>query len=633
VRETDVRIATPKDLEALRKRLVEADGRIERKVLVCGGTGCVASGALDVRTALADEAKRAGLRVEVQLAPCGEGKRAPTLLAVTGCQGLCQAGPLVRIEPDGTLYTRVKPAAAPEIVAALAKGEVVEKLLLAKPGKRGERFKGRGEIPFYAGQKFIALEGCGHVDPESLDAYVAVGGFAALAKALEMAPSAVIDEIERSGLRGRGGGGFPTGRKWRTCREAHGDTRYVICNGDEGDPGAFMDCCIMEGDPFRVLEGMMIAAHAVGAKRGFIYVRNEYPRAVKRLGAAIEACREAGLLGGKILGSDLGFDVRLSRGGGAFVCGESSALMRSIEGNVGEPRAKYVRSVQRGLYDKPTVLNNVETFACVPAIIRDGGAAFRKLGTPKSPGTKAFCLVGKVRNTGLIEVPMGTPLRDVVFGMGGGIIDDRPFKAVQTGGPSGGCLPEAELDLPVDFDALTAAGSMMGSGGMIVMDDRTCMVDVARYFLEFLLEESCGKCVPCREGLFQLHALVSGIAKGEGEDGDLDRIVRLAEDVRISALCGLGKSAPNPVLSTIKNFRAEYEAHIRARKCPAGVCRAITAFAIDASRCTGCMACVKSCPPAAISGEKKKPHVIDKGKCTACGACRVVCKYDAVRVV
>jgi len=628
-----MRIATPKDLEALRKRLVEADGKIARKVLVCGGTGCIATGALDVRAALASEAAEIGLRIETQLAPCLEGKNAPTLLAVTGCQGLCEAGPLVQIEPDGVMYTRVKSAAAKEIIASLAKGEIVEKLLLPVPGEKGERFKGRAEIPFYKGQKHIALEGCGHIDPESLDAYVAIGGFGALAKALAMSPSALTGEVELSGLRGRGGGGFPTGRKWRSCVEAQGDERFVVCNGDEGDPGAFMDCAVMEGDPFRVLEGMMICAHAIGAKRGFIYVRNEYPRAVHRLGAAIERLREAGLLGERILGSDLCFDVAISRGGGAFVCGESSALMRSIEGNVGEPRAKYVRSVQRGLYDKPTVLNNVETFACMPAIVRDGGAAFKKLGTPKSPGTKAFCLVGKVRNTGLIEVPMGTPLREVVFGIGGGIIDGRPFKAVQTGGPSGGCIPEAKLDLPVDFDALTAAGSMMGSGGMIVMDDRTCMVDVARYFLEFLLEESCGKCVPCREGIFQLHALISKIGKGEGKEGDLDRIARLAEDVRVLSLCGLGKSAPNPVLSTIASFRPEYEAHIHDKKCPAGVCRAITTFAIDEGMCTGCMACVKPCPTEAISGKKKKPHVIDERKCTRCGACRIVCRYDAVRVV
>ncbi|MCK9458880.1 MAG: 4Fe-4S binding protein [Proteobacteria bacterium] len=628
-----MRIATPRDLEALRRKLVEADGRIARRLLVCGGTGCVASGALELRAALAAEAERAGLRVETQLAPCLEGSGAPTLLAVTGCQGLCEAGPLVRIEPDGVLYTRVQPAAAAEIVAALAKGEVVERLLLPAPGKKGGRLKGRAQIPFFRGQKFVALEGCGHVDPESLDSYVAAGGFRALAKALEMPPSAVIGEVELSGLRGRGGGGFATGRKWRSCVAAEGDERFVVCNGDEGDPGAFMDCAVMEGDPFRVLEGMIICAHAVGAKRGFIYVRNEYPRAVKRLGAAIGLLREAGLLGERILGSDLRFDVAISRGGGAFVCGESSALMRSIEGNVGEPRAKYVRSVQRGLYEKPTVLNNVETFACVPAIVRDGGAAFKQVGTAGSPGTKAFCLVGKVQNTGLIEVPMGTKLRDVVFGIGGGIIDDRPFKAVQTGGPSGGCIPEAKLDLPVDFDALASAGSMMGSGGMIVMDDRTCMVDVARYFLEFLLEESCGKCVPCREGIFQLHALVSKIGRGEGEEGDLDRIVRLAEDVRVSSLCGLGKSAPNPVLSTIASFREEYEIHIRDKRCPAGVCRAITTFAIDASACTGCMACVKPCPTDAISGEKKRPHVIDERKCTRCGACRVVCRYDAVRVV
>jgi NADH:ubiquinone oxidoreductase subunit F (NADH-binding)/ferredoxin len=459
---------------------------------------------------------------------------------------------------------------------------------------------------------------------------VAAGGFTSLIKALAMEPGDVIAEVERSGLRGRGGGGFPTGRKWRSCVDAGGDERFVICNGDEGDPGAFMDCCIMEGDAFRVLEGMLICAHAIGSSRGFIYVRNEYPRAVERLGLAIDACREAGLLGEKILGSDLCFDVRISRGGGAFVCGESTALMRSIEGNVGEPRAKYIRSVKRGLYDKPTVLNNVETFACVPAIVREGGEWFAGKGTAKSPGTKAFCLVGKVVNTGLIEVPMGTTLRDVVFGMGGGIIDDRPFKAVQTGGPSGGCLPESELDLPADFDELTAAGSMMGSGGMIVMDDRTCMVDVAKYFLGFLLEESCGKCVPCREGVFQLYRLLHKICEGQGVPADLDKIERLAEDVQVGSLCGLGKSAPNPVLSTLRNFRDEYRSHIEDKRCPAGVCRKITTFVIDADQCTGCLLCKKACPPGAISGEKKKPHLIDEELCTQCGACRLVCKDDAV---
>jgi len=624
-----MRISNVQKLEARRQGLLEADGKVKTRIRVCSGTGCAAQGAFEVHAAIVEEATRAGLGIQVELAPCGEGQE-HLLASVTGCQGFCQAGPLVQIEPGDILYTKVKPGDAAEICQkTLAAGEVITRLLYKNPDT-GKRCTGRAQIPFYAGQRLVALEGCGRLDPTSLDSYLAAGGFEALAKALSMKPDAVITEIENSGLRGRGGGGFATGRKWRSCVEAEGDERFVICNGDEGDPGAFMDCCVMEGDPFRVLEGMIICAHAVGAGRGFIYVRNEYPRAVERLQRAIDTCREAGLLGEGILGSELSFDIRISRGGGAFVCGESTALMRSIEGKVGEPRAKYVRSVQRGLYDKPTVLNNVETFACVPAIVRDGAKRFASVGTAKSPGTKAFCLVGKVVNTGLIEVPMGTPLRDVVFGIGGGIIDGRPFKAVQTGGPSGGCLGEQHLDLPVDFDELSRAGSMMGSGGMIVMDDRTCMVDVARYFLEFLLEESCGKCVPCREGIHQLHRMLKAICEGKGKPGDLEKIERLAEDVAVSSLCGLGKSAPNPVLSTLRNFRAEYEAHIVDGRCPAGVCRSITHFFIDPEKCTGCMLCLKACPPGAISGTKKQPHVIDEQKCTQCGACRVVCKHDAV---
>ncbi|MDJ0762609.1 MAG: NADH-ubiquinone oxidoreductase-F iron-sulfur binding region domain-containing protein [Myxococcota bacterium] len=626
-----MRIQTTTDLKAHQDALKKAEANIKARVLVCAGTGCVASGALDVYEALLKTAKKAGIDVEVELAPCAHAKK-PVFMGTTGCQGFCQVGPLVHILPDDILYTRVKPSAVGDIVQqTLVNGEVIARLLYKDPkNKKADRPKGRADNPFYKGQTFVALEGCGHVAPDSLDAYIAAGGFQALATALSLAPDAVIAEVAMSGLRGRGGGGFPTGKKWRSCVRAGGNERFVICNGDEGDPGAFMDCCIMEGDPFRVLEGMMICAHAVGARQGFIYVRNEYPRAVERLSNAIDACRTAGLLGEHILGSDLTFDIRLSRGGGAFVCGESSALMRSIEGNVGEPRAKYIRSVERGLYDKPTVLNNVETFACVPAIVQKGGDWFAAMGSPKSPGTKAFCLVGKVVNTGLIEVPMGTTLREVIFGIGGGIIDNRPFKAVQTGGPSGGCLPEGALDLPVDFDALTKAGSMMGSGGMIVMDDRTCMVDVARYFLNFLLEESCGKCVPCREGIYQLHALLDGLTKGQGTSGDIDKIERLAEDIQVGSLCGLGKSAPNPVLSTLANFRTEYEAHIRDGKCPAGVCRELTTFYIDPEACTGCMLCLKACPPQAISGKKKKTHVIDGELCTQCGACRTVCKDDAV---
>ena len=622
-------IANRKELEARRKALHKANENVKTHVRVCSGTGCAALGAFEVYDALVKESKKAGLPVQVELEPCGKEKD-PLFVSLTGCQGFCQIGPLVHIFPDDILYTGVKVSAVKDIVEkTLAGGQVVEKLLYKNPEDK-KRLKGRADIPFYKGQELVALEGCGSVAADSLDSYVASGGFSSLVKALKMDPDQVISEVEKSGLRGRGGGGFPTGRKWRSCVSAEGDERFVICNGDEGDPGAFMDCCIMEGDPYRVIEGMIICAHAVGSSTGFIYVRHEYLRAVERLSLAVKTCEENGLLGKKILGSDLDFDISVARGGGAFVCGESTALMRSIEGSVGEPRAKYVRSVQRGFRDKPTVLNNVETFACVPSIINEGSEWFTSRGTEKSPGTKAFCLVGKVVNTGLIEVPMGTRLRDVVFGIGGGIIDGRPFKAVQTGGPSGGCLGEDYLDLPVDFDALAKAGSMMGSGGMIVMDDRTCMVDVAKYFLKFLMEESCGKCVPCREGVYQLHALLDKLSRGEGEPQDLEKIQRLGKEIQVSSLCGLGKSAPNPVLSTLKNFREEYEAHVNDKRCPAGVCRDITTFTIDPDKCTGCLVCKKACPPDAISGEKKQVHIIDQDKCTQCGACRLVCKFDAV---
>ena len=446
-----------------------------------------------------------------------------------------------------------------------------------------------------------------------------------------MTTDEVIDEITKSGLRGRGGGGFSAGKKWRTCKDVESDTHYVICNGDEGDPGAFMDRSIMEGDPHAVLEGMMIAAYAIGAKQGYIYVREEYPLAVTHLQKAINDCREYGLLGDGVLGTDFSFDIRIARGAGAFVCGESSALMKSVAGEVGEPRDKYIRSVVKGLYDKPTVLNNVETFVNVPIIIDKGAEWFRKIGTAGSSGTKVFSLVGKVRNTGLIEVPMGITLREIIYDIGGGIINDRPFKAVQTGGPSGGCLPESKLDLPVDFDTLTDAGAMMGSGGMIVMDDRTCIVDVAKYFLSFLVKESCGKCVPCREGLYQLHQMTVKVSEGKATEAELAKMEKLSEMVIVGSLCGLGKSGPNPLLSTIKYFRDEYLAHIRDKKCPAGVCRDLIRYDI-LDNCTGCMACISACAVSAITGKKKEVHIIDQNKCTKCGACEAVCTYDAIRV-
>jgi len=602
------------------------------EIRVCAGPGCLARGARDIYTSInallgnhKAELKEKKLEVGVEL-----------VAKSTGCHGMCEAGPLVTFEPSKLLYSRVKPKDAAEIVEkTVLKDEVIERLLF-NPSKNGDNpVKQYTDIHFYALQTKVALRNVGVVDPLSLDDFIATGGFAAFAKALtEMTPQQVVAEVDASGLRGRGGAGFPTGRKWKGALRVKKDRVWVICNGDEGDPGAFMDRAIMEGDPYSVIEGILIGAYALGATDGYIYVRNEYPLAVKHLQAAIEMMEKVGLLGENILGTGMCFYLKISRGGGAFVCGESSALMRSLEGKVGEPRAKYVRSVEKGLHNEPTVLNNVETWACVPAIIERGSKWFCSMGTKKSTGTKAFSLVGKVKNTGLVEVPMGVTLREIIFDIGGGIIDDHPFKAVQTGGPSGGCLPEEQLDLPVDFDGLTSAGAMMGSGGMIVMDDRTCMVDIADYFIRFLMGESCGKCVPCREGLLQLHGLLAKITNGEGEMTDLDRIERLCSMMETMCLCALGKSAPNPVTSTVKHFRNEYISHITNKTCPAGVCKTLIHYAIS-DDCVGCQICQKQCPVDAISGERKKLHVIDQDKCIKCGICFQVCptKIHAVDII
>ena len=615
------RCKTPADLKKWSTGLDRQRKKTKTRILVCSGPGCLARGSRKIAGAFQKELAARKLDSKVV-----------HKLTETGCHGLCQQGPLVTIMPEHIFYVQVKPKDVPEIIQqTIMKGQVIERLLHTDPGKK-EKFQDYRKIPFYARQVRVALRNVGLIDPNDIEEYIAVGGYQALAKVLTgMKPEKVIDMVARSGLRGKGGGGFPTAKKWKSGRDAPGEQTYVICNGDEGDPGAFMDRAIMEGDPHSVIEGMIIGAYAVGSSQGYVYVRQEYPLAVKNMQQAINDARKAGFLGDRIFGTPFCFDIRVSRGGGAFVCGESSALMRSVEGNVGEPRAKYVHSVKRGLFDQPTILNNVETWNNVPYIVSEGPERLASMGTKKSKGTKAFCLVGKVRNTGLIEIPMGTTLREIIYEIGDGIIRDRPFKGVQTGGPSGGVVPDSLLDLPVDFEALTRAGSMMGSGGMIVMDDRTCMVDVAKYFLHFLMEESCGKCVPCREGLKQLHNIVDGITRGNAGNGDLEKIENLSRSIMEGSLCALGKSAPNPVLSTLQYFRPEYETHIEKKKCPAGVCKALITYLIN-DKCTGCTLCVKACAFDAIVGKKKKLHKILEDKCTRCGACFAVCKFDAIEI-
>lgn len=590
-----------------------------KTIRVCCGTGCLANGSAKVAEAfeklIAEEAGTAEVIWDV--------KR-------TGCHGICEKGPLVTIEPDGIAYYRVREKDVPEIIEKTVKGGELIPRLLSKDAE-GKPIATRAEDPFYKKQVKIALRNVGKIDPLSIDDYIAAGGYEALKKAITMTPDEIITEIEKSGLRGRGGAGFPTGRKWRTALGYDVFPKYVVCNGDEGDPGAFMDGETLSGDPHSVIEGLSICALAVGAETGFLYIRDEYATAVAHIKKAIADATERGFLGEDILGTGRKLNLSVVRGGGAFVCGESTALMQSIEGKVGEPRAKYIRSVQRGLWDNPTVLNNVETLANIPYIITTGGEEFAKLGTEGSKGTKVFAMVGKVKNTGLVEVPMGITLRELIFDIGGGIQGNRPFKAVQTGGPSGGCIPESMLDLPVDFDTLSKYGAMMGSGGMIVMDDRSCMVDVARYYVNFLCGESCGKCTPCREGLKQMLAILTDICEGRGTMEDLDYLEMLGETMQDASLCALGKSAPNPVLTTLKYFRPEYEAHIKEHRCPAGVCTALTSFAISAEKCIGCGACSRVCPAGAISGGLKEAHVIDPAKCVSCGSCREACRFEAVK--
>jgi NADH-quinone oxidoreductase subunit F len=599
-----------------------ASGRKDREtsVTVCCGTGCTASGARDVFARFQEEIEARGLGVKI-------GAKA------TGCHGFCERGPLVIIGPDRILYQRVSPDDVPEIVEdTLVKKGIVERLLYEDPAT-GKKMPHEGEVPFYGKQQRVLMEHNGTIDPTDIDDYIALGGYSALSKVLSSySQEKVIDEIDSSGLRGRGGAGFRTGRKWRSAFKQAVTPKYIICNADEGDPGAFQDRSLCEGNPNLIIEGMLIGGYAVGASQGYIYVRAEYPLACEHLDTAIRQARDYGLLGDDILGSGFSFDIRIKKGAGAFVCGEGSALMASIEGRPGEPRPKQIHSTERGLWGKPTVTNNVKTWASVPYIINRGADWFAGIGTESSKGTMIFSLVGKVNNTGLVEIPMGTTLRYLVEEIGGGVPGGRELKAIQTGGPSGGCIPAQFVDTPVDYEELTKLGSMMGSGGCVVMDENTCMVDVARYFLEFTVAESCGKCTPCREGNERMLDILTAICAGQGEEGDLELLEELAEAVADGSLCQLGKTAPNPVLTTLKYFRDEYVAHIKDKKCPAGVCKSLIRYRIIDDKCTGCQACLRACPVDAISGTKKEIHVIDEKKCTRCGSCYEVCKFDAVMV-
>ncbi|MBM4274630.1 MAG: NADH-quinone oxidoreductase subunit NuoF [Deltaproteobacteria bacterium] len=607
-------------LQQYRRQLQASRDPNQPQVLVCSGPGCLPMGSIEVAAAFREELETNGLKGKVLLKECG-------------CQGLCARAVKVLIRPQEIAYQGVTAEDVPEIVeATLKNGQVVERLIYEHPVTH-EKAAFKADIPFYKGQMPIVLRKLDLIDPKSLDDYLALGGYRALRKALTgMSPEDLIDAIEKSGLRGRGGGGFPTGRKWRICQEALSDVKYIICNGDEGDPGAFMDRAVMEGDPHAVLEGMIIGGYAIGAKQGYIYVRHEYPLAVTHLAKAIDQAREYGFLGKNILRSGFDFDIKISRGAGAFVCGEETALIASIEGYIGEPTPRPPYPAENGLFGFPTIINNVETWANVPEIINMGAEWFASIGTENSKGTKVFSLVGAVNQTGLVEVPMGTTLREIVFELGGGLRPDRQFKAVQTGGPSGGCIPEQFLDLPVDYDSLQSVGSIMGSGGMIVMDNTSCVVDVARYFISFLHDESCGKCTPCREGTKHLMHILDEIIAGRGEEGHLALMEELCATMASASICGLGMSAPNPVRSTIKYFHDEYMAHIRDKKCHALVCRPLLKYTIDPETCTGCLACVRECPVGAITGKKKLPQELDQELCVKCGLCYEACQFEAVKV-
>jgi NADH:ubiquinone oxidoreductase subunit F (NADH-binding)/(2Fe-2S) ferredoxin/NAD-dependent dihydropyrimidine dehydrogenase PreA subunit len=587
-------------------------------LLVCAGTGCVSCGSFKIKEALEKEIKAKGLDGEVQV-------------VATGCNGFCERGPIVLVQPDGIFYQLLKLEDVPHLVEEhLLKGRPVKSLMYVPPAEKTPVPKMK-DIEFFKHQRLIVLRNRGRIDPEKIEEYIAFDGYEAMGTALSgMTPAEIVDEITFSGLRGRGGAGFPTGKKWAICAKEKATPKYLICNGDEGDPGAFMDRSVLEADPHAVLEGMVIGAKAIGASKGFVYIRHEYPLALKRMEIAIRQARDNGLLGEDILGTGFNFDLEIVQGAGAFVSGEETALIASVEGRIAMPRQRPPYPAHKGLWGRPTVINNVETWATVPNIIRRGSDWFQGLGTETSKGTKIFSLVGKIANTGLVEVPMGITLREIVYGIGGGIPDKRDFKAVQIGGPSGGCLPAKMLDLPVDYESLTAAGAMMGSGGMIVMDDKTCMVDVAKYFLNFLQDESCGKCVSCREGTQRMYEIVKGITEGKGQESDLALLEELANVCKDASMCALGQTAGNPVLTTLRYFRHEYEAHILDKRCPAGVCKALIRYVVLAEKCTGCQSCKKACPNDCIKGTLKDVHLIDQSKCIKCGACKEACKFEAI---